>query len=112
MLQLVLDAAPDRVAGVGEFEQAAGLIGEGFEIADERGAVGMRFEKFLETRVGADMAVAVGEELRQIFFKVSRGHGVEVGKLGVGHTATSLKPAGWADCSGWRSSSRSLRRAL
>src|SRR6266849_1261679 len=107
-LQLVLDAGPDAVAGVGGFEEAAGLVGDGFEITDQGGAVGVVLEEGLEAGVGADVAVAVGEEVGQIFFKVRRGHGVEVGKPWVGHTATSLKLAGWADCSGWRRSSRSL----
>ena len=78
------------VAGLGGFEEALGLIGDGFEVADEGGAVGVVLEKGLEARILADVAVAVGEELRQIFLKVRRGHGVEVGKVGAAHTATSL----------------------
>ena len=102
LLELVLNTAPDGVAGLfGEIEEAAGLVGDGFEVADEGGAVGVVLEKLLEPGIVADVAVAVGEELRQIFFKVSRSHGVEVGKFRVSHTATSLIPAGgWAGCSG------------
>jgi len=94
MLELVLDAVPDGVAGFDRCEEAAGLVGDGFEVADEGSAVGVVLEEGLEARVGADVTVTVGEEVRQIFFKVGRGHIVKVGKLGVGHTATSLKPAG------------------
>src|ERR1700730_10277847 len=80
VLQLVLDAVPDGVAGLfGEVEEAAGLIGDGFEVADEGGAVRVVPEEGLETRVGADVAVAVGEEVGEISFEVCRGHGVEVG---------------------------------
>src|SRR6266478_4242690 len=111
MLQLVLDAGPDGVAGLlGEVEEAAGLVGDGFEVADEGCAVGVVVEEGLEARVGAD-AASVGEDLGEVLFEVRRGHGVEVREPGVGHTATSSMPVGSTD-SGWRRSSRSLRRAL
>src|SRR5580692_9716547 len=112
VFEFVLDAGPDGVAGVGGLEEAAGLVGDGFEIADEGGAVGVVSEEGLEARVCTDVAVAIGEEVGEILFKVCRGHGVEVGETGIGHTATSLRLEGWADCSGWCRNSRSLRRAL
>src|SRR5258708_38884368 len=99
VFQRVLDAGPAGVAGFGGFEEAAGLVGDGFEVADKGGAVWVVLEECLQARVIADMTVAVGEEVGQVSFEVRRGHGGEVGKGWVVHTATSLKPAGWADCS-------------
>ena len=54
--QLAGDVGPDGVAGFGAgvfaagFEEALGLLGDGFEIADEGGAVGMGFEEVGEAR--------------------------------------------------------------
>ena len=74
---------PLQTASLGSVgsKRLRGLVGDGFEIADEGGAVGIVFEEGLEARVLADVAVAVGEEVRQIFFKVCRSHGVEIGKV-------------------------------
>jgi hypothetical protein len=45
VFELVLNATPDGVAGLlGEVEEAAGLVGDGFEVADEGGAVGVVLE--------------------------------------------------------------------
>ena len=38
---LILDANPGRVTGIGQFEEAADIFGDGFEIADEGAAVGV-----------------------------------------------------------------------
>src|SRR5271167_3385530 len=96
LFEFVLDFVPDGVAGFGGGKEALGVFGDGFEIADEGGAVGVISEEGLEPGVGADVSVSVGEELGQILFKVGRGHSVEVGKVGVaGHTAASLKPGDW-----------------
>jgi hypothetical protein len=93
--EFVLNSTPDGIAGLfGEVEEAAGLIGDGFQVADEGGAVGVVFEELLKTRIGTDVSVAIGEELRQVFFEVCRSHVVEIREVGVGHTATSFKPAG------------------
>ena len=113
LLQLVLDLAPNGITGlVGWFEEAFGVLGDGLEVANEGGTDGIVFEEGLEAGVGRDVSVAIGEEVWQIFFKVGRSHGVEVGKAFTAHTATSLMPVGSVDGSGWRRSSRSLRRAL
>ena len=91
---------PVQTASLGSVgsKRLLGLVGDGFEVADEGGAVGVVLEEGLEARVGADAAVAVGEELRQVFLEVRRGHGVEIGESVIVHTATSSMPAGWADC--------------
>ena len=94
LLEFVLDVAPDCVAGFGGLEEALGGFGDGLEVADEGGAVWIVLEKGLKTRVFGYVAVAVGEEVRQVFFEVCRCHFVEIRKVGIGHTATSLKPAG------------------
>src|SRR5580698_8584653 len=112
LLELVLDIAPDGVAGFGGGEEAFGVFGDGFKIVNEGGAVGVVLQEGLEPGVGADVAVSVREEIGQVFLEVCRGHGVEIWEIGVGHTATSLRPLAGVEGSGWRSNSRSLRRAL
>lgn len=99
LLEFALDVVPDGVAGVfGGFEEAFGVFSDGFEIANEGGAVGVFGEEGLEARVGADVSVAVGEEVGQEAFEVRGTHGVEVWKVGsVRHAVTSLMLAGWAD---------------
>ena len=93
LLKFVLDVVPDGVTGFYGFEEAFCGFGDGFEVADEGGAVGIVLEEGLKTRVSGDVAVSVGEEVRQIFFKVRRSHRVEVWKV-IGHWATSLVPVG------------------
>ena len=84
LLELGLDVAPDGVARlVVGLEEAAGLVGDRFKIADEGGAVGVVAEEGLKARVGADVAVAVGEEVGQVLLKIRGSHGVEVGEPGV-----------------------------
>jgi hypothetical protein len=84
LLKFVLDVVPDGVAGFYGLEEAFCGFGDGFEVADEGGADGVVLEEGLKTRVCGDVAVSVGEEVRQVFFEVCRGHRVEVGKI-IGH---------------------------
>ena len=77
--ELALDVAPDLVAGVADrLKEAAGGLGDGFEIADEGGAVGIAGEEILQPRVLADLAVAVGEELGKVLLELFGLEGVEV----------------------------------
>ena len=109
--EFVLDAEPDAVAGLflGGFEQLAGLVGDVLEIADQGGAVIAGVEVSLEDWIVRGAPVAGGEELRELVLELRTGDG---GDGSLAHRTASLRAAGWVDCSGSRSSSRSLSLAL
>jgi len=110
--ELVLDVGPDLVAGVADgFEEAARVFGDGFEVADEGGAIGVLGEELLQAGVLADLAVSGGEEVGEVPFKLLGLEGVEVDFARQRHCTASADWSGWGG-SDWRSSSRSLRRAL
>jgi hypothetical protein len=80
LLELAGNVGPDGIARlfVGS-EEVLGGVGDGLEVADERGAVGIGSEKLRETRIFAEYsALSAGEELRQILFELANGHRVEV----------------------------------
>src|ERR1035437_782461 len=114
--ELALDLGPDFVARIFDgFEQAAGGLSNGFEVADERGAVGILGEELLQPGVLTDLSVAGGEEFGEIVFKLVGLQGVEadfVDVAGLTHFVASVVTSGWGGGLGLRSSSRSLRRAL
>ena len=73
---------------------------------------GLAARNFCRRGILADLAGAVGEELGKILLELFGLHVVEVDVGGHAHFATSVDASGWGDWLGWRSSSRSLRRAL
>ena len=89
-LELALDVLPDFVAGVADgFEEAAGVFGDGFEVADEGGAVGIGVEEFLQAGILAYFAGTVGEEIGKDSLKLFGFEVVEVDVGGHTHFAIS-----------------------
>src|SRR5271154_4607801 len=66
--EFLFESVPDCVTGfVGGFEETFGVFRDTFEVADKSGTDGVVSEEGLETRIGADVAVTVGEEFGEIF---------------------------------------------
>ncbi len=79
LAKLALDVAPDLVAGIiDRREETARSFGDGLEVADQGGAVGIAGEEVLEPRIFADFAVAGGEEFGEILLELFGLEGVEV----------------------------------
>ena len=106
LLKFVLDVAPDGVAGFDGLEEALGVFGDGFEVADEGGAVGIVLEEGLKARVGARRGRLRWRRSQADIFQSPQESWCRSRESYAAHTATSLMPVGcgWTvpDCGGVR----------
>jgi hypothetical protein len=101
--ELAGDIGPDVIAGlVDGFEEAAGLFADGFQVANEGEAVGIRGKEFFEARVFADGTAASLEELGEVLLELGYGHVVQIFGGKFFHRETSREPSGLAPSTGSR----------